>query len=166
MDFSGADLTDASFLNISYDEPAPPNFKDTAWWLSTSWNLQHVDLFRKQQGEFDPIVADNRKTLSQKNLTYSRGMKSFDARLKSSSQGSLDRAVALDGMSWYRAIWGLELADAEDLQEAVNIIQALKPKPDVLTESYVVDTLAYILLQMDRPQDARSYGWRLRGYAA
>src|SRR5262249_10947048 len=45
VDFSRADLTDASFLNATYDEPAPPNFKDTAWWLSTGWNLQQVDLF-------------------------------------------------------------------------------------------------------------------------
>jgi predicted Zn-dependent protease len=60
------------------------------------------------------------------------------------------------GMAWYRAIWGIELADAEkNAQEAVNIIHALKPEADILTVSYVEDTLGYILLQMGRPQDAR-----------
>ncbi len=158
VSFSGADLTEASFLNIGYDEPTLPNFKDTAWWLSEGWNLKHVDLFIKQQGELDPSVADNRKTLSQRNHTFSQRMKGFDAKLKSSAKGSLDRMVALDGISWYRAIWGLELAAAEKTAlEAKEIVQGLDPKPDILTESYVMDTLAYILLQMDRPQEARKW---------
>ena len=157
-DFSGADLTNASFLNSIYNESLPPNLKDTAWWLSTGWNLQQVDLFRKQQDGHDPIIADNRNALSQKNPTYLDGMNRFEGKLKSSGNGTLQRAVALDGKAWYRAIWGLELADAEmSAQEAANIMESLEPKPDFLTKSYVVDTLAYVLLQMDRIQDARRW---------
>ena len=155
VDFSRAELTDASFLNVTY-EPALPNFKDTAWWLSTGWNLQQVDLFRKQQGGHDLVVPDNRRTLSQNSPAYCNAMQTFEGNLKSSSNDTLKRAVALNGMAWYTAIWGLDLADAEkSAQEAVNIIHALKPEPDLLTVSYVEDALAYILLQMGRTQDAR-----------
>jgi len=85
-------------------------------------------------------------------------MNRFEGKLKSSGNGTLQRAVALDGKAWYRAIWGLELADAEmSAQEAANIMESLEPKPDFLTKSYVVDTLAYVLLQMDRIQDARRW---------
>jgi hypothetical protein len=97
VDFSRADLNDASFLNVTYDEPTPPNFKDSAWWLSIGWNLQQVDLFRKQQGGRDPVVPDNRKTLSQDSRTYGKAMEKFDGNFKSSSNNSLKRAVALDG---------------------------------------------------------------------
>jgi hypothetical protein len=45
----------------------------------------------------------------------------------------------------------------ETSEEARDIVQALNPKPDLLTESYVMDTLAYILLQMDRPEEARKW---------
>src|SRR5262249_41680735 len=144
VDFSGADLTGTSFLNVTYDE-APPNFKDTAWWLSTGWNLQQVDLFRKQQGGLDPVVPGNRRTLSQNNSTYRNAIQKFEVGLKSAEIGTLKRADALDGLAWYRAIWGLELAEAEkNAEEATKIIQALKAKQpalDVLTESHVADTL-------------------------
>jgi hypothetical protein len=157
VDLSGADLTGASFLNVSYEQP--PNLKDTAWWLSTGWDLQQVDLFRKQQGvEQDPVEANNRERLKQKDKTYLQTMEGFNDTLTSSSKGSLERMVALDGMAWTRAQWGLELADAEkNAREAETIMRSLNRKLDVLTVSYVADTLGYILLQMDRAQEARKW---------
>jgi uncharacterized protein YjbI with pentapeptide repeats len=140
VDLSGADVSEASFRDITYDASDPPKFTETAWWLAAGWNLQQVDLFTDKFGGSDRKIG-----------VYMKEFGRFESMLKANPHATMERAKALDGKAWTRAIYGIDLEEAaEDAQRALTIVEALKSTPGGVSEkmqSYIADTRGYVLMQ-------------------
>jgi len=147
VNFSQADLTGTSFRNVTYD--SLPHFDRTAWWLASGWNLDRVTALVKKFGGADP---ERRRVVGEYPM-FDRELNRFETMLKNTSQ----RAVALDGKAWTLAIHGIDLEEAERVSRgALKTINSsgLSNEDKAKPLSYILDTLAYILLQKHRAEEA------------
>ena len=152
VNFSQADLNGTSFRNVTYD--SLPNFDRTAWWLASGWNLDHVAALVKKFGEADP---ERRRVVGEYPM-LDRELNRFETVLKKTSINTSQRAVALDGKAWALAIHGIDLEEAERVSRgALKTISSsgLSTEDKAKPLSYISDTLAYILLQKRRAEEAR-----------
>jgi uncharacterized protein YjbI with pentapeptide repeats len=137
VDFSNANLSDVQFASAEIKEV---NFKDTAWWLARGWNKQQIDQLEKAFPHTEYLNSEG----------YRRGLTDKIERVES-ARGRKDTAAlasALNGLAWYRAIHGLELAEAEK-----DVSRALQE--DHPGRSDFLDTKAYILMQKGDFQEAK-----------
>jgi WD40 repeat protein/uncharacterized protein YjbI with pentapeptide repeats len=157
VNFSQADLNGTSFRNLTYD--SLPNFDRTAWWLASGWNLDQVAGFVKKFGGADP---ERRRVVGEYPM-FDRELNRFETMLKKTSINktsinTLQRAVALDGKAWTLAIHGIDLEEAERVSRgALKTLKSsrLSNEDKAKPLSYISDTLAYILLQKHRTEEAR-----------
>ena len=152
VNFSQADLNGTSFRNATYD--SVPNFDRTAWWLASGWNPDQVAGFVKKFGGADP---ERRRVVGEYPM-FDRELNRFETMLKETSISISQRAIALDGKAWTLAIHGVDLEKAERVCRGAlkTINSSLLSKEDkVKPLSYLSDTLAYILLQKHRAEEAR-----------
>jgi WD40 repeat protein len=152
VNFSQADLNGTSFRNVTYD--SLPNFDKTAWWLASGWNLNQVAGFVKKFGGADP---ERRRVVGEYPM-FDRDLNRFESMLKKTSINTLQRAVALDGKAWTLAIHGIDLEEAERVSRGMLKtlkISRLSNEDKAKPLSYISDTLAYILLQKRRAEEAR-----------
>jgi hypothetical protein len=89
--------------------------------------------------------------------TLDRELNRFEV-MKKNSTNTLQLAVALDGKAWSLAIHGIDLEEAERVsRQALKTIHSLRLANEHRAKplSYISDTLAYILLQKHRAEEAR-----------
>jgi uncharacterized protein YjbI with pentapeptide repeats len=128
VDFSNADLKNVQFASAEIKEM---NFTDTAWWLARGWNKQQIDQLKIEFPHTKYANSERYRTsLNEHNKRVENARKRKDADAF---------AIAINGRAWYRAIHGLELAQAKQ-----DVSLALQEKPK---ESAFLDTKAYILMQ-------------------
>jgi Pentapeptide repeats (9 copies) len=152
VNFSQADLNGSSFRNVTYD--SLPNFDRTAWWLASGWNLDQVAGFLKKFGGANP---ERRRVVGEYPM-FDRELNKVETMLKRSRINTSQRVVALDGKAWTLAIHGIDLEEAERVARgALKTINSARLSNEDKTRplSYVSDTLAYILLQKHRAEEAR-----------
>jgi WD40 repeat protein/uncharacterized protein YjbI with pentapeptide repeats len=151
VDFSQADINEASFRSVTYD--SLPNFDRTAWWLASGWNLGQIADFTKRFGKADPA---KRRVVGAYPM-FDRELNRFDTVLNKTSDNILQRLTAMDGKAWTLAIHGIDLVEAERIaRDALEIANnsELSNEEKVKPLSFVSDTLAYILIQTHRPEEA------------
>jgi uncharacterized protein YjbI with pentapeptide repeats len=149
IDFSNANLTNVQFASAKIKEV---NLKDTAWWLAQGWNKQQIDQLEKAFPHTEYLKSEG----------YRRGLREKIERVEIARREGKDAAalaLALNNLAWYRAIHGLELAEAElDVSRALQGLQ--RDRPDYRTA--FLDTKAYILMQKGDFQEAkRLLAWAL-----
>jgi uncharacterized protein YjbI with pentapeptide repeats len=136
VNFSNANLRNVQFASAEIKEV---NFTDTAWWLASGWNEQQIDQLEKAFPHARYLNSDGyRRGLSEKTVDVENARERKDAAAV---------AMALNDLAWYRAIHGLELAEAEE-----EVSRALQGNPN---ESAFLDTKAYILMQKGDFQEAK-----------
>ena len=152
VDFSEADVSEASFRNVSYT--ALPNFEKTAWWLAVGWKRGELAKLVERYGGPD----SKKQAVKGEYPKFDQQINKFQKRLDERNISALDRAVDLDGKAWTLATHGFYLEEAEKTaREAVAIIATVKEICDeekARRMSYIMDTLAYILMQTDHLAEA------------
>jgi hypothetical protein len=167
VNFSGADLRSTSFWGTSLDAASTRQFANTAWWFADGWSSSQIqDLVNLDQSK----LKDNR---------YLNGKEYRDqdrSSIEDTQAGTLDRAIALNGLAWTLATWGvdivgtnaasarpaqtcdkaMELTDVPDnaldaAEQAVCIAKQLNESGDAQAKEYLAnlqDTRAYVLMQI------------------
>ena len=157
VDFSDADVRDASFRNVSM-ERAKLNFEGTAWWLLKDLNLRLGEtLERDAPPGFSKLVPPLKKELL-----------AFENKYRGASLSELDKqklkAILWNDSAWMLSIYGIYgpitgddelsfLADKENridgielARKSIALIKELDPSDKERSANFS-DTLAYLLLQ-------------------
>jgi uncharacterized protein YjbI with pentapeptide repeats len=98
--FTGADLRSTSFWGTSFDAASTRRFANTAWWFAGGWTSpQIMELVNLDQSK----LKDNR---------FLNGVDREKDRssIEDARAGTLDRAIALNGLVWTLATWGVDIA--------------------------------------------------------
>ena len=183
VNFSEANLRNASFWAVKLDEKTKDNLKNTAWWLAVGWPWSEIEKLapphqntadRSKEIKDEKIRIDRLKASSgfQDDIGRSKGP------LQRSSAGTLEQALALNDLAWTDAVWGIDIngpnekssADpcaAENIpttahdaaEQAVCIVGKLNSEGDkkgTQTEllSNLRDTWAYIQMQSNEMSGA------------
>jgi WD40 repeat protein len=151
VNFSQADLDGTSFRNVKYD--SCPNFERAAWWLATGWGLDQVADFVKAFGK----AAPEKRRKAGAYPMFERELDRFEMMLEKPAITPMQRIVALDGKAWTLAIHGCDLEEAERVsREAFKTINTaeLSNEDTARPMAYISDTLAYILMQRQRADEA------------
>jgi hypothetical protein len=147
-DFSNADLRSASFRDVAINGEL--NFTNSAWWLAFGWTLPQIERFADRYRDLDIRKA---KIF---NDDIIRGTREI-----SNATSPEAHVLALNAMAWTYAIYGAELERAKEYSQRVSEefakIKTMKGKSDtwiVDNNANFADTMAYILLQEDKPAEA------------
>jgi len=138
VDFTGADVYEASFKRAKFSDNNIPKFDQSAWWQAYGWGLDEIELLHRK-------YPRDRITESDK---YKREIDLAEGRLKQASD-PMSRALALNAKAWQLAIYGV----VADGQAEAAIREALKIFPEEARNGgrdfrpQMEDTLGYILLQ-------------------
>ena len=150
VDFSNADIFNASFKRVKFSDENVPNFTKAPWWQAHGWGFDEIALLHK----YYPQKAINTKEAVNQSEKFLHEMDRIKVKLDQ-TKDPLERAIYLNEKAWTLAIYG-EVADdvAENAaSEALAIIDTLKSEIiRDLIKSSTEDTLAYILMQK-RPAD-------------
>jgi hypothetical protein len=167
VDFSGADLRSTSFWGTSLDPASTRQFANTAWWFADGWSSSQIrDLVNLDQSK----LKDNRHLNGKEYRGQDR------SSIENTRAGTLDRAIALNGLAWTLATWGVDIArtnaapdkrgetcekamELTDIpgnaldaaEQAVCIAKQLNKSGDAQAKEYLAnfqDTRAYVLMQI------------------
>lgn len=169
VNFSGADLRLASFRTVAFGDRFEDHFKNTAWWLAVGWNKDQIDKL---------IGVQHDKSAMKLSKSFKKDLKQARKFFEGATEGTAERALALNGLAWTLAIWGIDVertnnapdnpsadcVQANDIpdnaveaaEQAVCIAKRLGQE-DEIRKSFVAnyqDTLGYVLLQTGQKDEA------------
>ncbi|MBR0908315.1 pentapeptide repeat-containing protein [Bradyrhizobium japonicum] len=153
-DFSGADITGASFKRMKFWDDNLPIFADAPWWQAKGWGFDEIDLLEKKYPRKDINQNERFKFLLAK-ISFARNAyekMGLDEEDKSERLASLNNERA-----WTLAIYGL-IGDGEAEAAATAALDYYARVKDVpylkRRGAGTADTLAYILMQKPAKDDA------------
>jgi hypothetical protein len=145
VDFSNTDLRSTSFRNVRIKGKLV--FTGTAWWLALGWTLPQIE----------QLVTDYKDLKINEAKVFNNDVALRQKKVKEATVPE-DRMQALNELAWTYAIYGTDLEIAKGhSEEALNEIKAIKGKSETWianSSANFADTLAYIMLQQGRPEEA------------
>ena len=123
VDFSGANLRNASFWAVKLDDKTKDNLKNTAWWLAVGWPWSEIEKLappHQNTADRSKEIKDEKARIDR--LKASSGFQDDIGRSKGkferSSAGTLERALALNDLAWTDAVWGLDITGPKEKSSA------------------------------------------------
>ncbi|MET4212035.1 pentapeptide repeat-containing protein [Bradyrhizobium sp. LA2.1] len=153
-DFSGADVTGASFKRMKFWDDNIPIFADAPWWQAKGWGFDEIDLLEKKYPRKDISQNERFKSDLAKN-TFARNVYE---KMGLGEEDKSERLAYLNNeRAWILATYGL-IGDGEAEAAATAAMDHYARAKD---EPYLkrrgagtADTLAYILMQKPAKDDA------------
>jgi len=158
--FTGADLRSTSFWGTSLDAASTRQFANTAWWFADGWSSSQIG---------DLVNLDQSKLKDNQHLNGKEYKGQDRSAIEDTRAGTLDRAIALNGLAWTLATWGVDIAGPgqtcdkvmeltdvpgnalDAAEQAVCIAKRLSESGDAQAKEYLAnlqDTRAYVLMQI------------------
>jgi hypothetical protein len=180
VDFTGANLRFASFGGVTFNAKTQDSLKRTAWWQALGWSVEQI----KDLTPASPAEEKQLKSTLKTSQGFQYDIKIPVEDIQRNSGVTVERAAALNSFAWTEAIWGIDISQqdqgniqANDAAAADSCVTSGSPKHAdeaalqavcIATQLYgggakkdyaallsnLRDTLAYILLQNDKPEKA------------
>jgi hypothetical protein len=143
VDFTDADVRNASFKRTSFFKDSIPKFDGTAWWLASGWGFDQIMALHQSY----PV---NRIKDSER---FKGELGSIDSMLQQETD-LYTKAQLLNSKAWKLAIYGV-VSDGtaeKTARDASNLLEDQKGSVRDKLYAGSQDTLAYILLQEQDPE--------------
>jgi hypothetical protein len=146
VNFTDADVFNASFSGAKFSKDAIPIFVDSAWWQATGWDFGQIELLAEHFDKKD--IQKSKKFMTEPAFSQN----------DISSQDVFARAMALNKKAWTLAIYGVVADGAAEsaVREAVQLVGQSEYRHDREIAASFNDTLAYILMQEPDPKKQES----------
>ncbi|RXT45672.1 pentapeptide repeat-containing protein [Bradyrhizobium betae] len=157
-DFSGADITGASFKRMKFRDDNVPIFADAPWWQAKGWGFDQIMALEKKYPRNEISQNDRLKSLLAKNV-FARDVYEKSGLNKSDKS---ERMAFLDNeKAWTLATYG-QIADGQAeaaALAAMNYYEETKDRAGLARSAAgTADTLAYILMQKPAKDDEEEKG--------
>jgi tetratricopeptide (TPR) repeat protein len=121
VNFSEADLSNASFWGAAIDDLTYGWLRKTAWWIAAGWNSDNFRKLLRPQSEaqadpqrpsvYPPTDPADARALRHALRASERFHTDVEIPIMETGRGTFDRALALNDMAWTLATWGIEGED-------------------------------------------------------
>ena len=118
VNFSNADMSNASFWGATIDDRTYGWLRKTAWWTAVGWDSDDFKRLLRPQSEkqpdpqspsvYPPANAAEGRALRHALRTSERFHTDYEIPITETRPGTFDRAEALNTMAWTLATWGIE----------------------------------------------------------
>jgi uncharacterized protein YjbI with pentapeptide repeats len=160
VDFSNADVRNASFKSMTFAGKEPPTFRGFAWWLVDGWTFDQRAMLGKKQMENDPFQRDLAGRVRLDLVpTLREDLENADRNL-AQYKDNKNQAIWLGDRSWTLAIYGADSPDTQTGETPANsldgataalaAIALVKGETDpenIHIDAAAKDSLGYVLLQ-------------------